>query len=274
MRPIRRLPALACLLLLGLGLAGCFDYEVELGLTQPGKGYLDVRLELPAYAAQDYPVEHLHSIVFPKPERKMETVGERLALSERSSFPHLDELAVHRVWFEVKEIGTGVLGMGNYAFQVTAKMHMAEGDLPNRDVRPGTEAEARSPQAGPSDPTEIKARQLMARSLQGHYVTMSMRLPGQVVKGRSLILGSSQVDPVIAEDGAVIKWKVPLAVLVAEDVRNTLEFVCEFRGRLEFRAYMQKDVHSHYPDWFDEGLASGQELGDRVKAQPRKSSSK
>jgi hypothetical protein len=52
---------------------------------------------------------------------------------------------------------------------------------------------------------------------------------------------------------------------VSENVRQTLVFSCDFKGYMEFRAYMQKEARSHYPDFFDEGLAAGKEMGERVR---------
>jgi hypothetical protein len=265
-RPTAKALSRACLVAsLCLGLAGCFDYEVELGLTRPGKGYLDVRLALPAHLAQGYPVGQLDSLVFPIPERKTEDQGGRLVISERSEFLDLDELAARRVLFEVLETATGLLGVTDYTYRVTARMELAEGDLPDRDVRPGSENEPRDPAAMPDEPGEKRARQLLARSLGDHHLSMAFRLPGQVVKAQPIIIGASQVPAEISQDGSLVKWKVPLSVLVAENARNTLVFVAEFKGNFTFRAYMQNDAKSHYPDFFDEGLAEGREMGERVR---------
>lgn len=262
----RRSFGLLCILLLAAPAAGCFDYEVDLALTRPGEGELKIRLTMPEHLTAGYHVRQLDTIVFPKPEREMTRRDGLLTISEACRFPHLDELAAHRILFEVKEVGTGILGMGDYTYRVVAKMEMAEGDLPDRDVRPGTELERREPGAAPEDEAEASARQLTAQGLAGHYVSMGMRLPGRVDVARPLVLGSTRVDPEISPDGAQVRWRVPLAVLVSENVRQTLVFSCDFKGYMEFRAYMQKDARSHYPDFFDEGLAEGKDMGDRVKS--------
>jgi hypothetical protein len=254
-----------------LSLAGCFDYEVELGLTKPGKGYVDVRLNLPESLVRGYPVGQLDTLVFPNPQRGTQTLDGRIIISERAGFLDLDEVAARRVVFEVVEIATGLLGMTDYTYRVTARLEMAEGDLPDRDVQPGTEYEPRGPAAVPGDPGEERARRLLARSLGDHHLSMAFRLPGKVIQAQPITIGASQVEAAILEDQGLVKWTVPLSVLVAENARNTLVFVAVFKGGFTFRAYMQKDAKSHYPDYFDEGLAAGREMGDRVKSTPRQS---
>lgn len=268
----RRAVGLLLILLLTLPAAGCFDYDVDFALTRPGEGQLKIRLTLPEHLTGGYHVAHLNTIVFPKPQREMARENGLLTISEACAFPNLDELAAHRILFEVKEVGTGILGMGDYTYRVVAKMEMAEGDLPDRDVLPGAELEKREPGAPPADEAEASARQLTAQGLAGHYISLSLRFPGRVDVARPLILGSTRVDPEVSPDGEQARWRVPLAVLVSENVRNTLVFSCDFKGYMEFRAYMQKDARSHYPDFFDEGLAEGKDMGERTKSAPRKSS--
>ncbi len=266
---VRRLAAWLVLLPACLALAGCFDYDVELALTRPGQGQLDIRLTLPEQLTTGYHVGQLDTIVFPKPERETRSKRGLLTISESCQFPHLDELAARRVLFEVKEVGTGLLGMTDYTYRITARMEMAEGDLPDRDVQPGAELESREPGAASEDPAEVAARQLMSQSLAGHHISMAIRFPGKVFVGRPLIVGSNRIDPEVSPDGGRIRWKVPLSVLVSENARQTLVFSCDFKGYMDFRAYMQKDARSHYPDYFDEGLAAGKDMGDRKPAQSR-----
>jgi hypothetical protein len=262
---------LLLLLLLAASLTGCFDYEVNLALARSGEGQLRIRLTLPEHLTAGYHVSQLDTIVFPEPERVMSREGGLLTISETCAFTHLDELAVHRIIFEVKEVGTGILGMGDYTYRVVIKMEIAEEDLPDRDVLPGTELERRESEAVFQDEYEARARQLTAQGLAGHYVSMALRFPGLVDVARPLILGSARIDPEVSPDGAQVCWRIPLAVLVSENVRNTLVFSCDFKGYMEFRAYMQEDARSHYSAYFDEGLAAGKDMGDCTKAAPRKS---
>ncbi len=253
-----RVLPLVCCLLLGLSSAGCFDYEMELDLTQPRQGAVTVQLALPEQEAAKYPVGSLDTLVWPIPQRQRQVVDGRLIIKERSKFAFLDDLAARRVIFEVKEIGTGLLGRGNYTYRATVRLEMAEGDLPDRQVIPGSELEKRTPQAMPDDPALQRARNLRSRSLAGHYLTMAIKFPGHVDVARPLVLGSSEVQAQIEQNGSRVAWKVPLAVLLNENVRDTLVFSADFKGHLEFKAYEQKWGRSHYPDAFEEALGRGE----------------
>lgn len=264
-KSLRLYRLLAFSLLLGavLALCGCFDYEMELALTTPGEGSLSIRLILLQPLIKGFDVNPLDIIVFPKPQREMIKKGGLLMINEVCKFPNIDELAARRVLFNIKEIGTGLVGMTDYIYRVTAKMEMGEGDLPDLNVLPGTELEARQPNPAPTDKDTLRARELVSQSLAGHYFSMSFKLPGQATLARPLILGSSVVAPQVNDNLGIVTWRIPLSVLINENVRNTLLFSCDFRGRFNFRAYMQKEASSHYPDFFDEGLAEGKDMGER-----------
>jgi hypothetical protein len=248
-----------CLALTAL-CAGCFDYEMELALTETGHGTATVQLSLPEQAAATYQVGVLDTLIFPVPQRQRQTSGGLLVIKENNSFDNLDDLAARRVLFHVKEIGTGLMGMGNYTYRVTVRLEMAEGDLPDRQVAPGSELEERTPEAPPEDPAQQKARRLRARSLAGHYVTMAIKFPGKLDVARPLVVGSSEVRAVAEQNDSRVAWKVPLAMLLNENARNTLVFSAVFKGHMVFRAYEQMDAKSHYPDAFDEALGRGENL--------------
>lgn len=258
---------LARLLIIGLALlaclasAGCFDYEMEMALTKSGKGSVNVSLSLPEDVASSYTANSLETLVFPMAKRSRGIANGRLVIKETCEFENLDDLAVRHTIFRVREMGTGVLGLGNYLYRVIAQVEMPEGYLPNRDVLPGTEREARQPQAPSNDPAQQRLRQLRARSLAGHYVTIALKFPGTVDKAEPLVVGASKVEPVVQEGGQRVAWKIPLAVLFNENVRDTLELTAFFKGYMEFRAYEQKHADSHYPDRYDEALGRGENPG-------------
>ncbi|MFH1061187.1 MAG: hypothetical protein V1797_21190 [Pseudomonadota bacterium] len=247
--------ALAASLLL---VSGCFDYYVELGLTEPGKGWSEVRLILPASLAADYATGHLDTLIFPPPTRDRTEREGRLIISERTGFADLDELAARRIIFRVEEIGTGVAGMGSYTYRITATLEMVEGDLPDRDATPGQEQTGKTAKALPDDPAARRARQLRARSLAGHFLTVSFVVPGKVSLVQPLVLGASTVGGVIAQDGERAVWKVPLSVLFNENWRETITLRAEFKGHMQFRSYEQKHAVSHYADAYDEALGRGE----------------
>lgn len=244
-------------LLLG-GLYGCFDYSVEMSLTETGKGTLAVSLDLPVEAASNQNITHLDTIVLPVPARERVERDGRLIVREKTSFDFLDDLAARRMIIRVDEIGTGIVGLGNYAYRLTVTMEMAEGDLPDRDVRPGLQLEERQAQPTQENMAARRARDLRARGLAGHFLTLAVNLPGRVETARPLILGHSRVEPVSGRQGARVEWKVPLAVLFNENWRNTLTFSLDFKGYTTFRSYEQKYAESHYPDAYDEALARGE----------------
>ncbi len=245
------------LLLAGLA-AGCFDYDVELALTREGHGSMEVRLALPEKQAAAYEVGQLGTIVFPIPQRSRRVENGNLVISEKNGFQDLDDLAARRVRFQVEEVGTGVLGMSAYTYRVTAYLELAEGDLPDRQVLPGTELEERAVPAAPKDPTQERLRKLRARTLGNHHLTMALRFPGKVELARPLVIGASRVEAAVDMEGARASWKVPLSVLVSENARTTLVFSADFKGRLEFRGYEQSKAFSHYPDAYDEALGRGE----------------
>lgn len=264
--PNKRLMTLfLCLGLMSLT-AGCFDYELELELTKTGRGGVTVQLSLPEHVASHYHVGSLDTLIWPVPQRTRQVVEGRLVVKERNTFDNLDDLAARRVLFYVKEIGTGLVGMGDYTYRVNVRLEMAEGDLPDRQVLPGFELEKRSPQDLPDDPGQRRARELRARSLAGHHLTVAIKFPGTLSLARPLVVGASEVPAESQQGGGRVAWKVPLSVLVNENARDTLVFSADFKGYMVFRAYEQKDALSHHPDPFEEALGRGESLpGGRVQ---------
>lgn len=244
---ISKMPRFGCLfLLLALiaGLPGCFDYEVELTLKEEGNGVMEVRLDLPAHLAQDDQV-HLDTIVFPVPQIRHDVHDGRLTFAERLEFDWLDVVAARRVRFQVEQIGTGVLGLTDYTYRVTAWLESLEGDLPDRSVRPGNELEVGKTQAGPSDPAAAKAARLLAGGLKGHYVSLTMNLPGEVIKSWPLVVATAKVQPEITKGW--IRWRVPLDVLAAQGVRHSLIFRCDFKGDFKYRGPTQSLATTRFP---------------------------
>lgn len=225
-------------------LPGCFDYEVELTLEKTGNGVMEVRLDLPANLARDNQA-NLDTIIFPVPQIRREVRDGRLILAERLEFQWLDVVAVRRVRFQVEQIGTGLLGLTDYRYRVTAWVESLEGDLPDRNVRPGLELADRKPAAGPSDPAAAKAARLLAGGMKGHYVSLTMNLPGEITEAWPLIVATGKVQPEVT--GGWIRWRVPMGLLASADVRNTLVFRCEFKGDFSFRGPTQSIASTRFP---------------------------
>ncbi len=240
-------PYMGLLLLMALlsCVPGCFDYEVELTLNEAGNGIMEVRLDLPAHLVQGSQID-LDNIAFPVPQRRRDVHKGRLTVAERLEYEWLDVVAARRVRFQVEQIGTGVLGLTDYTYRMTAWLESMEGDLPDRSVRPGNELEEGKPSAGPSDPAAAKAARLLAGGLKGHYVSLTMNLPGEVTKAWPLTVGSATVKPEITKGW--IRWRVPLEVLAAGGVRHTLTFRCDFKGDFNFRGPTQSIATTRFPN--------------------------
>ncbi len=261
-RALRRL-CILCLLPLVL-VAGCFDYEVELTLKRSGAGVLEVRLDLPAHLAQPGQAR-LDTIVFPPPRRASHVRNGRLTVAERLDFPWLDVVAARRVRFQVKQIGTGILGLTAYTYRVTAWLESVEGDLPDRSARPGTELDEQAPAAASPDPAAAKAARLLAAGLAGHYLSLTLNLPGKVTRAWPLTAGREVVRPRV--EAGRVQWRVPLGALAAADVRHTLVFRCDFKGDLRFRGPTQSQAATRFPT-ADDLKAAAKLLQERKGGRP------
>ncbi len=239
--------ALHIALLLGLALlaAGCFDYNLELTLYPQGNGLMRVTLDVPARLGAGEAGRRLDTIVYPPPERQLESLGRRVRLSEITRFQWLDLLALRRVKISVKQISGGIFGLTARTYQLSLRLDSWEGDLPDRDVLPGTELETRPPPLPDRDPARERARQLLAGGLGGHHISVSLNLPGRVLKAWPLVVGPEPVLPRI--QGGRVSWRVPLASLMARNLRHNLVFRCRFKGRLAFRGPHQVEAFSRYP---------------------------
>jgi hypothetical protein len=239
--------AILLALIFCLSASGCFDYEVELALKRDGKGSIAVSLILPKHLASESGKRSLNTLLFPIPQTSAQEKGSRYILKEFSQFDWLDVVLARRIKFKVQETDSVLLGMASSTFEITARLESAEGDLPDREVRPGTELETKPQKAAPTDPAEAKARRLLAASLVGHHLKVSFAVPGRVTKGKPLVLGASRVDAIISPGKDRVAWKVPLSVLVIENIRHTLVFQAQFKGRLEFKLPGQTIAFSRYP---------------------------
>lgn len=254
----------AALCLLLISLAGCFDYEVALDLNKDGSGSCTVGLKAPAFMAKEINVKELETLVYPLPARKQLFRMNRVLLTEKSSFSNLDDLAAWRLKFKVEQTGLGFMGLGGDKNTVTCWLQGPEGDLPNRDLHPGFRDEERvSLEREMLDPAAARARQLLDRSLGNDFLTISFTLPGTVAAAWPLNVGKVQVKPFLQKEGAKVVWKVPMSVLVTQNVRHTLIFRAQFSGNIDFRGETRKDAVSRYATISDVALAE-QDLKNRM----------
>ncbi len=256
MRKSARFLAAGLVLASLLMVAGCFDYDVTLKLNQEGHGSLSTALSLPAHLAGAESGRKLGTIVLPLPEVESERKNGRLVISESAHFTWLHQLSARRVRFIVKEIDHGPLDITSPTFRITAELASAEGDLPDRDIRPGTERELRRPPVRKLDPAEARARRYLAGTWAGHYLGMTLELPGQVTRAYPLEFGAEVVTPRVGKQRRVVRWRVPLGLLAAENVRHTLVFRAEFKARLQFRGPLQREVQSRFATAEDHAAAA------------------
>lgn len=256
---IKKFTLLAALLA-GLALlAGCFDYTLDYKLNQDGSGSLGTALSLPGHLADQARDRTLNTIVLPLPKRQVQKQGGRLVISESAKFQWVDFLSTRRVRFIIKEIDHGPLGLTDSTYRITAQLASAEGDLPDRDVRPGTEHDMRPGAGGDDSPAARQARRYLARSWGNHFLTMRLELPGKIVDAFPIQVGAQDIMPRVGPENRLVTWKVPLSLLATVNVRHTLIFEADFKTKLAFRGPLQREVASHFAT-----------LEDHEKAQEKK----
>jgi hypothetical protein len=260
------------LVLLLLPLAGCFDYDVELTLEEDGSGELEIRLNLPQNVGGEGQQGRLANVVLPLPERVSQVKNGRLLLVESCAFNRLSELSVHRNRFDVKVIRKGTLGLTDYTYRVTATLSSPEGTMPDREIKPGRELEQRKSTAKPKAGVLGRAHRLRDRALRGRYASLILNLPGKVKKGVPVVVGDELVKPQLENGGATIRWRIPLSMLINQDVRHDLTFRTEFDGDFEFAGRKQLEVVSRYPTREDLRLAKdlAKKAGQKKKPAEKK----
>lgn len=248
-------------LLAGLTLlAGCFDYTLDFRLDQDGSGSLNTALSLPAHLAGQAQGRVLSTIILPLPQRQVQEQGTRLVISESAKFQWMDFLSTRRVRFVIKEIDHGPLGLTDSTYRITAQLASAEGDMPDRDVRPGTEHDLRPGAGGDDSPAALQARRYLARSWGNHFLTMHLELPGKIIDAFPIQVGDKDIMPRIGPQNRQVTWKVPLSLLATVNVRHTLVFEADFKTKLTFRGPLQRQVTSHFATLEDHKKAQEKRL--------------
>ena len=270
MPALKRILALAALLAALCLLPGCFDYTVEFTLKSTGKGTLAITLAQPRPLAGERNGGLKESILFPPAKFQTSLKGSRLVAREVANFDWIDVLVVHRVKFEVEEVGTGLMGLTARTYRFKVRLETVEGDLPDRRIRPGTELETPAPSQETGDPAAQRARQLLAGVMGGHYVTIALNLPGELVRTWPVALGTAQIQPQVEAEAGKVRWRLPVGRLMGDRQRRVLHFMTEFKGRLEFRGPVQRQAWTRYPTKVDEirfQKRKAQEEEDRRKRE-------
>ncbi len=258
------------LLALALLLPGCFDYDLKLVLKQNLEGSYTVTLELPEGLAAQFP-KGPEDIVKPEPVSSRKPAGPGMLRLEQSvDFGTLDHLIARRVRFSLERVDLGLLGIRNDTFRFTGWLRSLEGDRPDRDQPVGTEMDNRLPEGAkpprPSDPDAARARELLAASLAGRFLSMTWVLPGKIVETWGLNIGGQRVEPTVDAEKGLVTWRIPLALLATAQVRHTLVFRADFTANLKFKA---ANIHSAASTWTAEKLLPGQAMKQQEAEQKR-----
>ncbi len=249
----------AAVLALALLLPGCFDYNLELVLKPRCDGSFTATLKLPEGLAQEFK-GGLDEILRPPPRNSRgEPERGSVDIDQFAAFGYLSQLQTRRVRFELKRIDLGLLGIRDDTYRLTGWLRSLQGDRPDRDQPLGTELDDRLPAgsrpARPDDPDAARARELLAASLAGRYVTMTWVVPGKIVKAWGVNIAGQRVEPQVdARHGRVV-WRVPLSLLATARVRHTLVFRADFTGEVEFKA---QNIHEVASSWLAEKPPPGQ----------------
>lgn len=236
--PIKAATGLKWLLLGALfcGLAGCFDYQVELELRPDGGGVITAR-----YVA-DLASDHYQSaekalrpdqrtIAEPEPQLKRTVKGDKVIYQEQASFPALSKLASRIIWFKTEVVDIGLIVRDQPTYRVTAFMADPERTVqPDRSAALGTRHEEREAAPPPTDPVEAKVRALRRRAQHEHYFQFTLKVPGLLKEARSLVVGSYKAVPQMSDDRTSVSWRIPTAVMDHEWGGYSLEFTAVFKG--------------------------------------------
>ncbi|MCB2185904.1 MAG: hypothetical protein KQJ78_05765 [Deltaproteobacteria bacterium] len=244
--------ALAGLLALVLGLAGCFDYELHLKLLEDGGGALAAQVTMPQADERLVGPGRLNLILLPDPQLGREEKGGQLLLSEMVEFKRLDRLVLKGARFQVERLKEGLLNLAAGTFRLTARIYPTPDEIKSRRVLPHEEAEtARRRIAMHERPEEAKARELVVTALKGHFLTLKLDVPGEVKVARPMVVGDLEVYPEMAHDGSRVVWRVPLAGLVNTRAEVPLVFTLDFEGhfpREEVSTRGPEEIHDAEKD--------------------------
>ncbi|MDR1397527.1 MAG: hypothetical protein LBJ14_07330 [Desulfarculales bacterium] len=223
--PILKLAALAMALIC---LPGCFDYEAELTLRSDGSGQARFSLYLPAQAQTGWEEPLVARIVSPEADRRQIRENGRLLLREEAAFRFLGNLTAHRIKWNLSFLDSGFLGLGGHTYKLTTTVINSENIPSDRTVPPGLQAKPALNPNLPHDESGLAALALRVRAAGSHSIIIRQNLPGEVEEADSIFLGDYEVTPEIKANQ--VSWRLPLAMLVAQDVRYNLTFSCVFQG--------------------------------------------
>ncbi len=234
---MRRCVSLALLGLMLLALPACFDYEAQLTLKPDGSGQVSFSLVAPAAYHLTWDEPLLRRIFAPQPVALGSRVeGEKQYFTEQVDFKFLGNLKLSRLAWSMVVTDTGLLGVTDYTYKLTTVLVGAENIPPATLLFPtGFERKVAKlepwQEGGLDHLSAAEALRLRVAATADHHITIIQNLPGTVQEADKIVLGNHVVEPQI--NGNTVSWRIPLAQLVAGNVRSDLQFSCSFQGEYE-----------------------------------------
>jgi hypothetical protein len=218
-------------------LPACFDYQADFVLNADGSGSVSFTLQVAQGTEVNWQDAMARRIYSPEPISREFVLNDNLILQERADFKNLDGLHLSRIGWRLGVQDTGLLGLTSYAYQLTTIIQGTENIAQGRSTPPGYTPKPTAANR-PVDEAGIKAQLLRARAAQDHAIVINQTLPGPIQEADKIILGAYVVEPQI--DGNKVSWRLPLAMLIDNDVRYNLSFSCSFKGGYEPSARNRK----------------------------------
>ena len=224
---MQRLLRLALGFLFLLLLPACIDYEVKLTLNSNGSGQIICTLDAPASRQIDWEEPLARRIFSPEPACIQPLLSNgRLRLAEQADFKLLGDLELDGLRFSLSIVDHGFLGITDYTYKLTTMLISTENiNLPGLGLA-GFEASPPPVKPWPQDETIPQALALRAAACGEHAITIIHDLPGRITSADNIALGDYVAIPRI--EGNRVSWEIPLAQLIAHDIRNNLRFSCSF----------------------------------------------
>ncbi len=180
--------------ILGLGLAGCFDADLQLTLDdKAGKGSFLTKIITDIPIPQDSSTQNDECILSPTPKSKLVVENEKTIRLSSVNFNSLDELKLRLGKVSLKNIEKGWFSETN-----RVEIQLAPSFFREKDKN-----EKQSPEEAA----------MVAAMLKGHFFTTRINLPSKPKKAYPGKLGEKvTITPDISENS--VTWKIPMVTFV------------------------------------------------------------
>lgn len=244
-RIFRRAVFTAVMLLLPL-VCGCFDYELDMTLRANGTAFLRETLTVPKAMTNDLAPSVLQIIKLPEPTHKRLVDDQTVRIIEEVEISRLDRLTMYFARYTVQRELGGMMDMTDGLYRVSVELYPGPDTVYSRDHFPGHSLDAPPPPPASMNPARQEERRLLEQAYRGRYVTIRLRLPGEIKKARAINIGPVRVEPEVSqgEEESLVTWKLPLAALIAANARHAMLLTCDFEGDYRFSELVQQNQRS------------------------------